>query len=127
GAADGPVGRAELANGGTLYLDEPTLMSSSLQSRLLSLLERGEVVRTGTTTAQPVDVRLIVAVPPRFREIARADVLPDLLSRLGVFPIILPPLRDRPIDVRPLADHFLRKYGQRNARAATSLSGEAVA
>jgi two-component system response regulator AtoC len=121
------AGRFELADGGTLYLHELSRMEPSLQARLLRALGAGEVERVGETTTRQVDVRLIVSVSPTIGEaLAGQEVLGELVSRLRVFPIGLAPLRHRPEDVRPLAEHFLRKYAQRNARAATSIAAEAL-
>jgi len=121
-------GRIELAHRGTIYLDEPWPLSPSLQARLLRLLGDGELERLGSTEPIRVDVRVVLALTPGVEETwGCGGVLPELLSRLSVFPIRLPPLRARPEDVRPLAEHFLRKYARRNARAATSLSEDAIA
>ena len=125
--ADRP-GRFELAHKGTVFLDEPTQLSPALQARLLRVLGDGEVERVGGTEPITVDVRLVVSLTTA-RELAWPDteVLPELVERLAVFPVRLPPLRERSADVRVLAEHFLRKYARRNPRAATSLSPEAVA
>lgn len=121
-------GRLELAHRGTIYLDEPWPITPSLQARLLRLLGDGEIERLGSTDPLRVDVRVVLSLTPGAEETwGRGGVLPDLLSRLAVFPIRLPPLGERPEDIRPLAEHFLRKYARRNARAATSLSDEAIA
>jgi DNA-binding NtrC family response regulator len=127
GAFQDRAGRLELAHGGTLYLHEPVRLSRSLQARLLRLLAQGEVERIGETSARPVDVRLIVSVSPTFAEaFAGQDLLPELVSRLRVFPIRLLPLRQRREDVVVLAEHFLENYVRRNARAATSISADAL-
>jgi transcriptional regulator with GAF, ATPase, and Fis domain len=126
GAFDDRAGRFELAHGGTLYLEDPGPPSPSLQARLVRALGAGEVERIGASDPMRVDVRLIVSVTGDLEEAWGRDVLPELGSRLSVFPIRLPPLRDRREDIRALAEHFLRKYARRNARAATSLSDEAV-
>jgi two-component system, NtrC family, response regulator AtoC len=123
GAFADRTGRTELADGGTLYLHEPTVLSPSLQARLLALLARNESERIGETMARRVDLRLIVSVTPSLPD----DLLPELRSRLGVFPIKLMPLRDRREDIGELAAHFLRKYAARNARAARQMSAAAVA
>ena len=121
-------GRLELAHRGTIYLDEPWPLSPSLQARLLRLLGDGELERIGSTDNLRVDVRVVVSLTPGMAETwGRGEVLPELASRLSVFPIRLPPLRERPGDVRALSEHFVRKYARRNARAATSLSEEALA
>jgi two-component system response regulator AtoC/two-component system response regulator HupR/HoxA len=121
------AGRLELAHTGTLYLDEPSIPSKSLQARLLRLLTDGEIERLGSTDTTQVDVRLVASVGPGFEAAwAENDLLPELRTRLSVFPIRLPPLRERPEDIRGLAEHFLRKYARRNARAARSLSDVAM-
>jgi two-component system, NtrC family, response regulator AtoC len=131
GAFDGAftdrAGRFELAHGGTIFLDDLTAPSPSLQGRLLRLLTDGEVERVGATEPTPVDVRVILALTPSLAAAwPPGEVLPDLAARLSVFPVHLPPLRDRRADVRALGEHFLRKYARRNPRAATSLSAEAL-
>ncbi len=128
GALEDRAGRFELADGGTLFLDAPETPSASLQARLLRILDEGTAERVGSTESHRLDVRLILSLTNGLdRAWDRNSVLPELLSKLEVFPIQLLPLRDRQEDVVPLAVHFLRKYGRRNARAATSLSDEAKA
>ncbi|AKT38441.1 sigma-54-dependent transcriptional regulator [Chondromyces crocatus] len=128
GAFGDRAGRLELAHGGTIYLDEPWPLTSSLQARLLRFLSDGQLERIGATDTLRVDVRVVLAVTTSFSETwGRGEVLPELVTRLSVFPIRLPPLRERPGDIPMLAEHFLRKYARRNARAATSLSEEAIA
>jgi DNA-binding NtrC family response regulator len=128
GAFDDRAGRFELADGGTIYLEDPVGLSPSLQARLVRVLGEGVVERVGATEPTAVDVRVVISLTPSL-EVAwpEADTLPELASRIAVFPIRLPPLRERKGDVRALSEHFLRKYAHRNARAATSLSAEAVA
>ena len=128
GAFQDRAGRFELAHGGTLYLHEPTDLSRGVGAGLLRLLKQGEVERIGETLARPVDVRLVMSVTPSFAEaFLGQELLPELASRLRVFPIVLLPLRQRREDIRPLAEHFLEKYARRNARAATRISAEALA
>jgi two-component system response regulator AtoC len=131
GAFDDRAGRFELAHKGTIFLEEPSALSPSLQGRLLRVLGDGEVERVGATEAIPVDVRVVLSLTPTVEEAwlgpAAGEVIPELISRLSVFTVHVPPLRERLGDVRLLAEHFLRKYAQRNPRAATSLSAEAVA
>jgi len=126
GAFDDRPGRAELADGGTLYLEGLHAPSRELQHRLLRLLERGELERIGETHVRSVSVRVIAAIPPEVETVWRGGgVSRELWLSLSVFPIALPPLRDRPEDVVPLAEHHLRKYQQRSARAAGPLSESA--
>lgn len=128
GAFDDRAGRLELAHKGTIFLDDPTVLTPSLQARLLRLLRDGEMERVGALESFPVDVRVIIALTPGLEETwGKTSVLPELLARVSVYPIALPPLRERRADIRALAEHFLRKYARRNARAATSLAGDAVA
>ena len=127
GAFTDRAGRFELAHRGTIFLDDPHNLPPSAQARLLRVLNDREVERVGGTEPIPVDVRVVVALTPTMSETwTHEGVLPDLTTRLSVFPIQIAPLRRRKEDIRPLAEHFLRKYARRNARAATSLSPEAV-
>jgi two-component system, NtrC family, response regulator AtoC len=120
GALSERVGRVELADGGSLFLEEAQQLSPSLQARLLRLLRSGEVERMGATKSRSVDLRLIVSVTPDVDALGK--LLPDLQAQLAVFPIQLKPLRERPADIASLARHFLRQYGMRNGKASAELS-----
>jgi DNA-binding NtrC family response regulator len=126
-AFDDRAGRVELADGGTLFLESMVAPPPSLQSRLLRLLDEGVTERVGSTESQQVDVRLVVSTS---EELVRAwssqEVLPQLLSRLDVVTIRLPPLSERREDIPTLAVHYLRKYARRNPRAASRLSESAL-
>ena len=101
-------GYFERAHTGTLFLDEITEMPVELQVKLLRVLETSDVLRVGADKAIPVDVRIVAATNRRIEEAMSAGKLrEDLLYRLNVFPIPLPPLRERGDDVELLADHFL--------------------
>jgi len=126
GAFDDRAGRFELAHKGTIFLEEPASLSPSLQGRLLRLLTDGEIERIGAVETIPADVRIVLSLTPSMDEVWASDVLPELSSRLSVYTVHLPPLRERRGDVRVLAEHFLRKYALRNPRAATALSDETV-
>jgi two-component system response regulator AtoC len=104
------LGFFERAHGGTLFLDEITEMPPDLQVKLLRVLETGTFNRVGSTDAQITDVRVIAATN-RVPETAVADgkLREDLLYRLNVFPVRLPPLRERRDDIKLLAEHFLRE------------------
>ena len=113
GAHQSQPGKFELADGGTLLLDEISEMPMALQAKLLRALQEREVERVGARSAVPVDVRVIATsnvdlkaaiTQGRFRE--------DLYYRLSVFPLHLDPLRRRPEDVLALAEHFVAKHGQ---------------
>ncbi|MBK8251728.1 MAG: sigma-54-dependent Fis family transcriptional regulator [Polyangiaceae bacterium] len=127
GAFNDRAGRFELAHRGTIFLDEPTNLPPSAQARLLRVLTDGEVERVGGTEPIAVDVRVVIALTPSLAETWGAEgVLPELVSKVSVFPIHIAPLRDRKDDIVPLAEHFLRKYARRNPRAATKLSADAL-
>jgi two-component system, NtrC family, response regulator AtoC len=99
----------ERANGGTLFLDEITEMPLELQVKLLRVLETGRYMRVGSTVSQEADVRIIAATNRLpHQAVAAGKLREDLLYRLNVFPIELPPLRDRLSDVPLLAEHFLQ-------------------
>jgi DNA-binding NtrC family response regulator len=98
----------ERANGGTLFLDEITEMPPDLQVKLLRVLETGVFMRVGSMQSQDADVRIIAATNrPPYQAVAAGKLREDLLYRLNVFPIELPPLRERLSDVALLANHFL--------------------
>ncbi len=103
----------ERASGGTLFLDEITEMPAELQVKLLRVLETGRFMRVGSTQALDADVRMIAATNRVPAEAVESGKLrEDLMYRLNVFPVELPPLRDRLCDVALLADHFLHAFGK---------------
>jgi two-component system, NtrC family, response regulator AtoC len=98
----------ERASGGTLFLDEITEMPLELQVKLLRVLETGRFMRVGSTTALETDVRIVAATNRLpYQAVAQGKLREDLLYRLNIFPIALPPLRDRVSDIPLLANHFL--------------------
>jgi len=127
GAVMRKAGKFELANGGTLLLDEVSEMKQPLQAKLLRVLQEGEVDRVGGREPVPVDVR-VVATSNRDLEklINEGGFREDLYYRLNVIPIKLPPLRERPGDVEPLVEHFLRKYRKADGRTVEAVSKEAM-
>ena len=109
GAGRRREGRFELADGGTLFLDEVGEMSAAMQAKLLRVLQEGEFERVGGGETVKVDVRVVAATNRDLEEeVAAERFRGDLLYRLNVVPVVLPPLRDRPEDIAPLARHFLR-------------------
>jgi Nif-specific regulatory protein len=117
GATASKQGKIELANGGTLFLDEIGDLNMELQSKLLRVLESQVIQRVGGIRDIPVDVRIVTATHKNLQEaVNRGTFRLDLFYRLNVFPIHLPPLRERTGDVRILARHFLlnanREYGR---------------
>jgi len=114
GAVRDRVGRFELADGGTLFLDEIGEIPLELQSKLLRVLQEGQFERVGEERTRKVDVRIIAATNRDLRqEVAAKHFREDLYFRLNVFPIQSPALRERPIDIAPLAVHFLKQTGKR--------------
>ena len=103
-------GRFELADGGTLFLDEVAEIPPELQAKLLRVLQEGQFERIGDDKTRSVDVRVIAATNRNLRDaIERGKFREDFYYRLSVFPIEVPPLRDRPQDIVLLARHFLRR------------------
>jgi transcriptional regulator with GAF, ATPase, and Fis domain len=116
-------GRFELADKGTLFLDEVGELPLEMQSKLLRVLQEGEFERVGDDRTRKVDVRVIAATNRDLARDARAGKFRlDLYYRLSVFPVEVPPLRKRTQDILPLARHFLRRYVQALGRPRLSLS-----
>jgi DNA-binding NtrC family response regulator len=108
------AGRFELADGGTLFLDEIANVPLGLQAKLLRVVETGEFERVGSSRTRKVDVRILSATNADLHaEVAAGRFRQDLLFRLNTIEIRIPPLRERPEDLAPLADHFLRQHAQR--------------
>jgi two-component system response regulator FlrC len=121
-------GRFELAHGGTLFLDEVGEMSPALQVRLLRVLQERTLERVGGTKTVTVDVRVIAATNRDLQQMVSVKGFrDDLYYRLSVFPIVLPPLRERPADLLPLANHILGQVGRRLAKRIAGFSEEATA
>ncbi|WP_051670627.1 sigma-54-dependent transcriptional regulator [Bryobacter aggregatus] len=121
------VGRFELADGGTLFLDEIANVSMSLQSKLLRVLETGEMERVGSSRTKKVDVRVISATNADLhREVEEGRFRQDLLFRLNTIEIHLPALRERREDILALANFFLDKHAQRYRKALSGFDSSAV-
>jgi len=121
------IGRFEQADGGTLFLDEVCEMHPRLQAKFLRALQEREIERLGSSTAIPVDVRIIAATNRDLQKALEEGVLrEDLYYRLNVILLQVPPLRERMDDVPILAMHFLRKYAAREGSAMTAISDEAL-
>lgn len=123
GAIMRKIGRFELANNGTIFLDEIGDLPVELQSKLLRVLQDGDFERLGNSQTLHVDVRVIAATNRNLDEdIAKGNFRKDLYYRLSVFPIVLPPLRDRLEDIPLLLEHFIRKYSSKFSKNITSIS-----
>jgi formate hydrogenlyase transcriptional activator len=117
GAVARRVGRYELADGGTIFLDEVGELPLDLQPKLLRVLQEGEFERVGGTRTFTADVRVIAASNRDLDTACREERFrPDLFYRLNVFPIVVPPLRDRKEDIPALVAHFVRKYATKLGR-----------
>ncbi len=120
-------GRFEEANGGTLFLDEVGEMSTSAQVKLLRVLQDGELTRVGGNEVIKTDVRVVAASNVDLkRAVELGTFRQDLFYRLSVFPIRLPPLRERPEDIHPLVFHFLEHYKQKTGRFISGISKDAL-
>jgi Nif-specific regulatory protein len=120
-------GRFELANTGTLFLDEVGDLSLSTQVKLLRVLQEREFERLGGVKPIKVDVRLIAATNKDLDEAIKACTFrEDLYYRLNVFTIFLPPLRERRADILLLADHFVKQYGTRHGKDVRRISTPAI-
>jgi two-component system response regulator HupR/HoxA len=127
GATADRRGLFEEADGGTVFLDEVGETSPAMQLRLLRVLQEGELRRVGSSESRKVNVRVIAATNADLDAvIAAGHFRADLYYRLNVFPIRLPPLRERPEDVAPLADQFLRTFRERARRAVPSIAPAAM-
>jgi DNA-binding NtrC family response regulator len=127
GSFTGAVGRREgwfeAANGGTLFLDEIGDLPLPLQVKLLRVLQEREVVRLGSRRPIPIDVRLVAATSVDLNHAVHTRRFRlDLLYRLNIAQVRLPPLRERPGDIEPLAEHFLKQYAHRLGRTPVRLS-----
>jgi two-component system response regulator FlrC len=128
GAGERRAGRFEQAHGGTLLLDEVSELPLPLQAKLLRVLQEREIDRVGGQRPVPVDVRVVATSNLDLAEMVRAGRFrSDLFYRLNVYPIVVPPLRERPEDVVPLARRLLAETASGLGRAAPALSGEAEA
>jgi PAS domain S-box-containing protein len=127
GATGRQVGRFELADGGTIFLDEVGDLPLKLQAKLLRVLQEGEFERLGSGKTIKVDVRVIAATNRNLVEgMQRGSFRPDLYYRLNVYPIGLPPLRERREDIGLLAEVFLREASRRLGRLFDPISGEVL-
>ncbi len=128
GAVARRLGRFELADGGTLFLDEVGDLPPDVQVKLLRVLQEREFERVGGSETIKVDVRVISATHRDLeRQIADGTFREDLYYRLNVFPILLPPLRERPSDIPLLAEHFLQKYAPGTGKPVHRIDPTALA
>jgi len=128
GAAFTKKGRFALADGGTIFLDEIGTIALSVQAKLLRVLQDREFEPLGAERTQRVDVRVIAATNRDLRQlVVEGKFLEDLLYRLNVIPIEMPPLRDRPEDIPLLVNHFVRRFAERTGKKIDGVDEKAMA
>jgi two-component system response regulator FlrC len=126
GAVARKEGRFELANGGTVLLDEISEMDLALQAKLLRVLQEGEIDRVGGRRPVPVDVRVVATSNRNLKEfVAQGRFRQDLYYRLNVIPLVIPPLRDRRGDIKLLTRHFLEKFARNSGSPVPRLGPDA--
>jgi transcriptional regulator with GAF, ATPase, and Fis domain len=127
GAHARQMGRFELANGGTIFLDEIGEMAMDLQSKLLRVIQDGEFELLGSPRTIKVDVRIIAATNRNLeKEIRKGNFREDLFYRLNVFPLSIPPLRERKEDIPLLVKHFVAKFNKKNGKSIETVSRETL-
>jgi DNA-binding NtrC family response regulator len=123
GAYETKHGRFEVANGGTIFLDEISNIGLNIQAKLLRVIQEREITRIGSTKPIKVDVRILAATSENLADlVGKEKFREDLFYRLSVVPIHLPPLRERKEDLPSLIDHFLQKYNKRAKKNLNSIS-----
>lgn len=127
GATEKKIGKFELASGGTLLLDEIGEMSAGLQAKLLRVLQEKEVDRVGGKRPIPVNIRVIATTNRElYKESLEGRFREDLYYRLSVFPLHVPPLRERPEDIHLLSEYFLKKFSDIHGKGLKGFTGEAM-
>ncbi|MCG8031605.1 MAG: sigma 54-interacting transcriptional regulator [Candidatus Thiodiazotropha taylori] len=127
GAQQSRPGRFERAHGGTLFLDEVGELSMNAQAKLLRVLQEGEIERVGDTRTRKVDVRVVAATNVDLQEaVSDGRFRSDLYYRLNIYPVIIPPLRDRKDDIELLVTRFLEKYTARHGKRVSDITEKAL-
>jgi len=127
GATQQRIGRFELANGGTIFLDEVTELPLDTQVKLLRVLQEGEFERVGSSRTMKVDVRVIAATNRNVQEVVRSGVFrSDLFYRLNVFPLEVPALRERREDIPLLVNFFLSRFGKNLGKEVRGVSQKSM-
>jgi DNA-binding NtrC family response regulator len=125
GAHETKHGRFEVANGGTIFLDEISNISLNIQAKLLRVIQEREITRVGSSRPIKVDIRILAATNENLADsVTKGKFREDLFYRLSVVPIHLPPLRERKEDIPYLIEHFLQKYNKRARKNIASVSPE---
>ena len=123
----GKIGDFEAANGGTLFLDEVDSLSPNMQAKLLRVIQEREIKKIGSTKTIPIDVRFIFATnKDLYQRVKDGQFREDFYYRINVINLRLPPLRERPEDILPLVNNFLRKFNREMGRSVTGVTTEAM-
>ena len=127
GAIEKRIGRFELANGGTIFLDEIGELPIDMQPKLLHILQKGEFERIGSSKTIKTDVRVVAATNKNLeKEIAKGNFRKDLFYRLNVFPLTIPPLRERKADIVPLVEYFTNSYSKKYSKQIKIIPKKAI-
>src|SRR5207245_5786507 len=127
GATEKQIGKFELADKGTIFLDEVGDMSQRTQAKVLRVLQEGEVERIGSQKTINVDVRVIAATNKKLEELVeKGDFREDLFFRLSVIPVHVPTLRERKEDIPVLVEHFVKEFSAENNFRPKSFAPEAM-
>ncbi|UHG94409.1 sigma 54-interacting transcriptional regulator [Spirosoma oryzicola] len=127
GATEKRIGKFELASGGTLFLDEIGELPLELQAKILRAIQEKEIERIGGRGPIRIDARIIAATNRNLQqEVAEGRFRSDLYYRLNVFPIVVPPLRNRTDDIQPLALHFLRRISKKLGKPLTGIANDTL-
>lgn len=127
GATETREGKFEAANGGTLFLDEIALLSLTAQAKLLRVLQTGELEHLGSTKTRKVDVRVVAATNENLQNaVEQGRFRKDLYYRLNVFPIVIPPLRERRADIPLLLEKLLKEFCERHGRQISGVTNRAM-
>ena len=127
GATETREGKFEAADGGTLFLDEIALLSLTAQAKLLRVLQTGELEHLGSTTTRKVDVRVVAATNENLQNaVEQGRFRKDLYYRLNVFPIVIPPLRERRADIPLLLEKLLKEFCERHGRQISGVTNRAM-
>jgi len=127
GAIRTTIGKLEIANGGTVFLDDIESLDSGMQAKLLRVIQEKEFERLGSTKVIKADVRFVAASNKNLNDlISRKEFREDLYYRLNVFPVSLPPLRDRKTDIPELLNHFLELHAQKTGKPRKNISKKAI-
>ena len=127
GATESRAGKFEAADGGTLFLDEVALLSLTAQAKLLRVLQTGELEHLGSTKTRKVDVRVVAATNENLHDaVEQGRFRKDLYYRLNVFPIVIPPLRERRADIPLLLEKLLKEFCERHGRRISGVTNRAM-